>query len=342
VSESILQAFRIGELHWPTLDPFLFCAHHVDHYPAGNDQLGVEPAQLRGRKLGSDFQARDGWRMYHGEIVPGFPQHPHRGFETITLARRGFIDHSDSLGATARFGEGDIQWMTAGAGIQHAEMFPLIQPEADNTGELFQLWLNLPARNKMVEPHFAMHWSENQPRVQVVDEEGPNTEILVAAGVLAGQKGAAPPPYSWAADPDNEVALWSIRMDAGARFTLPAAGAGLNRVLYFFEGRSLKVAGKKMPVMVGLQLASDVAVELRNGSEDAELLMLQGKPIGEPVAQHGPFVMNTRAELQQAVDDYRRTRFGGWPWSRQDPVHPRDKGRFAVHADGTMERPGES
>ncbi len=80
---------------------------------------------LAGRMLGSDFSYRDGWSMYHGKRVPGFPQHPHRGFETVTVVRRGFIDHSDSLGATARFGQGDTQWLTAGGGIQHSEMFPL-------------------------------------------------------------------------------------------------------------------------------------------------------------------------------------------------------------------------
>ena len=85
-------------LHWPTLDPFLFCAHHHDQYPAGNDQLGVDPVQLKGRNMGSDFTVKDGFRMYHGSEVPGFPRHPHRGFETITLARHGMIDHSDSLG----------------------------------------------------------------------------------------------------------------------------------------------------------------------------------------------------------------------------------------------------
>ena len=106
-------------LHWPTLDPFLFCAHHLDHYPAGNANLGVDSTQLMGRRVGSDFELKDGWRMYHGREVPGFPRHPHRGFETITLARRGFIDHSDSLGAAARFGEGDVQWMTAGSGVVH-------------------------------------------------------------------------------------------------------------------------------------------------------------------------------------------------------------------------------
>ena len=129
---------------WPTLDPFLFCAHHDDAYPVGRADLG--PAvSLEGRDLGMDFSRRDGWSMYHGTRVPGFPRHPHRGFETVTIARRGFVDHSDSLGAKARFGEGDTQWMTAGRGVVHSEMFPLISQAEENPLEIFQIWLNLPA-----------------------------------------------------------------------------------------------------------------------------------------------------------------------------------------------------
>ena len=112
---------------WETADPFLFCVHHDDAYPKGNERLGPA-ASLAGRDLGQDFAGSDGWRMYHGQQVPGFPQHPHRGFETVTIVRRGLVDHSDSLGAAARFGQGDVQWLTAGAGIVHSEMFPLLEP----------------------------------------------------------------------------------------------------------------------------------------------------------------------------------------------------------------------
>ncbi|MFN6059709.1 MAG: pirin family protein, partial [Burkholderiales bacterium] len=109
-----------------------------------------------GRQIGSDFSNKDGWSMYHGQTIPGFPSHPHRGFETVTIVRQGHIDHSDSLGATARFGPGDVQWLTAGKGIVHCEMFPLRQTNAPNPCELFQIWLNLPASRKMAEPHFTM------------------------------------------------------------------------------------------------------------------------------------------------------------------------------------------
>ena len=193
MSDSILGTSPLG-LHWPTLDPFLFCAHHDDNYPAGNEVLGLNPEQLGGRNIGSDFTLKDGWRMYHGDVVPGFPRHPHRGFETVTLARRGFIDHSDSLGATARFGQGDVQWMTAGRGIVHAEMFPLRQTGAENPVELFQLWMNLPAHYKMVEPHFTMLWAETIPRLHFTDAAGKGAEVVVLAGRFGEAAAPAPQP----------------------------------------------------------------------------------------------------------------------------------------------------
>ena len=159
MSSPVVQTVPLG-FQWPTVDPFLFCVHHLDHYPAGNADLGPV-APLDGRPIGNDFEGIDGWRMYHGSTVPGFPVHPHRGFETITFVRQGLIDHADSMGAAARYGRGDVQWMTAGKGIQHAEMFPLLDRDGPNTAELFQIWINLPAADKMVEPHFTISRSHS-------------------------------------------------------------------------------------------------------------------------------------------------------------------------------------
>src|SRR5215217_2939535 len=157
----ILQTVPL-EARWATLDPFLFCVHHDDAYPAGDERMGPA-ASLAGRDLGQDFAGKDGWRMYHGETVPGFPGHPHRGFETVTIARRGLIDHADSLGAAARFGRGDAQWVTAGKGLVHSEMFPLLNREGPNPVELFQIWLNLHKADKLVDPHFTMLWGKDIP-----------------------------------------------------------------------------------------------------------------------------------------------------------------------------------
>jgi redox-sensitive bicupin YhaK (pirin superfamily) len=322
---------------WQTADPFLFCVHHDDHYPKGNEQLGPAAA-LSGRDIGQDFSRRDGWSMYHGDSVPGFPQHPHRGFETVTIARRGLIDHSDSLGAAARFGKGDAQWLTAGGGIVHSEMFPLLEREADNPVELFQIWLNLPAEDKMAEPHFSMLWSEDIPRLERADSDGKRTHLALVAGAFDGVRPPAPPPRSWAARPDTDVAIWTLRMEPGAKFTLPPAQPKSHRTLYLFAGRSTSIAGTVVRPKSAARLAPDAPCELHNGDVEAELLLLQGRPIGQPVAQHGPFVMNSRSELVQAFNDYQRTKFGGWPWDRDDPVHGSDPTRFARHADGKLEK----
>jgi redox-sensitive bicupin YhaK (pirin superfamily) len=294
-------------------------------------------ASLAGRNIGSDFAGKDGWRMYHGDVVPGFPQHPHRGFETVTIVRRGLIDHSDSLGATARFGNGDVQWLTAGGGIVHSEMFPLLEREAPNPTELFQIWLNLPRADKMARPHFSMLWRETIPTHVAVDGEGRRTEVTVIAGNIVDAVAPPPPPKSWAARPDSDVVIASIRLAPGARWTLPAARAGTNRMLYFFRGDGMTIGGHALRSGVGVHLRAEAEVALIGGQESCELLLLQGRPIAEPVIAHGPFVMNSPAEIQQAFLDYQRTRFGGWPWRSNGPVHPREAGRFAKHADGKVE-----
>jgi redox-sensitive bicupin YhaK (pirin superfamily) len=296
-------------------------------------------APLAGRNLGQDFQGKDGWRMYHGLAVPGFPPHPHRGFETVTIVRRGLIDHSDSLGAAARFGAGDVQWLTAGEGIVHSEMFPLVEQGKPNPLELFQIWLNLPGADKLAPPHFAMLWSRDIPRVTFTDAGRRTTEVTLVAGALAGRRAPPPPPRSWASRPDADVMIAPIRMEAGAAWTLPPAGdARTKRTLFFFEGPSLEVAGEALREPRAVDVEGDAPLELRAGDGGSEILLLQGRPIGEPVAQHGPFVMNTIEEIQRAFSDYRRTRFGGWPWPSEEPVHERGAGRFARHADGSVER----
>ncbi len=329
MSSAILQTVPLGG-QWPTVDPFLFCAHHLDRYPLADGNLGPA-ASLAGRRIGQDFAGIDGWNMYHGSTVPGFPQHPHRGFETVTYVRRGWCDHSDSLGAQARFGEGDVQWITAGAGIVHAEMFPLFDPDGPNTLHLFQIWLNLPAANKMVDPYFSMLWHDEIPKHR---QDG--VEVTVIAGRLGDAVPPDPPPDSWAAA-DNDVAIWHVTLEPGARWAPPPADPASSRVLYLFEGGTTTVAGRSVDADTGVVLDPTAAVEIATTTDRAEGLVLQGKPIGEPVAQYGPFVLNDEAGIRQAMLDYQRTGFGGWPWSSDDPVHGGEARRFARHADGRFE-----
>jgi redox-sensitive bicupin YhaK (pirin superfamily) len=318
---------------WPTIDPFLFCAHHDDDYPAGNDHY-APAVSVDDRDLGMDFSGQDGWSMYHGLDVPGFPQHPHRGFETVTFVRTGVIDHSDSLGAAARFGRGDVQWLTAGSGIQHSEMFPLLNRDTRNPMEMFQIWLNLPAAQKMVDPYFTMLWGDTLP---VVHDGG--ATVTIVAGSLRGSPVPAPPPDSYAARADADVAIWHIALEAGASWDLPpAAGAETIRVLYVFEGDTLRVADTEVSNDTGVVVDSDVAITLTAGTAPVEVLLLQGRPLGEPVAQYGPFVMNTKEQIEQAFRDYEATQFGGWPWKDAAPDHGAQD-RFARHPNGRVERP---
>ncbi|MEN8798041.1 MAG: pirin family protein [Flavobacteriaceae bacterium] len=288
-------------------------------------------ADLEGRNLGNDFTVKDGWRMYHGQTVPGFPYHPHRGFETITIVNEGFCDHSDSLGAAGRFGQGDVQWMTAGRGVQHSEMFPLLKRNAANPLELFQIWLNLPRDAKFVEPHFKMLWHEEIP---IIREK--NVEIKVIAGRWKDQQAPDPTPDSWANDANHHVAIWNIHIEPNGKLILPRMETKVNRSLYFYEGNTLLLDDQSLESGQGADLEAKFETSIQNGDKKSHLLVLQGKPILEPVVQYGPFVMNSQQEIEKAMEDYRLTRFGGWPWPYPDQVHEREKGRFALYPDGKL------
>jgi redox-sensitive bicupin YhaK (pirin superfamily) len=338
MSSTILKVQPLG-FPWKTQDPFLFCAHHRDLYPAGNKTMAIPEHLKTGRNIGQDFTIKDGFRMYHGSDVPGFPYHPHRGFETITINKEGIVDHSDSLGGAGRFGAGDVQWMTAGKGILHSEMFPMLHDDKENTLEIFQVWLNLPKVSKMVPPHFKMLWKEDVPVIKHVDKNGYTTYIDLIAGTLNEHKALEPTPNSWAAHPENEVLVGTIKMDAGATYTFSkSVNKETKRNFYFYSGTEITVEKTKVAENHSIEVNAFSNLEIENtGDSTAFLLVLQGKPINEPVAQHGPFVMNTQQEIREAFADYQQTQFGGWPWPEQEQVHNREKGRFALHSDGREE-----
>ncbi|MFD0861380.1 pirin family protein [Sungkyunkwania multivorans] len=325
---AIKKIIQLGN-QWQTQDPFLFCAYHHDHFPAGNEDLGPKDS-ITGRNIGMDFANKDGWNMYHGTTVPGFPHHPHRGFETVTIVEKGVADHFDSLGAHGRFGKGDVQWMTAGKGVQHSEMFPLLNSEEANELLLFQIWLNLPAKDKKVPAHYKMLWNEDIP---IVEEDG--ISIKVIAGTYVNVSGPAPTPNSWAADTKNDVNIWLIKLAPKTTFTLPKNTSNVNRSLYFYEGGHVYAEGYEIPKMHGLHLHAAEEFSMENGEHESHLMLLQGRPIGEAVVQQGPFVANSQQEMNEAIAEYRATEFGGWPWDRHDPIHPKEKGRFAIYEDGS-------
>ena len=318
------------QLH--VLDPFIVTFHHDDLFPKGNRKMEPE-VMPEGKHIGEDFDMQADWRMYYGDTVPGFPVHPHRGFETVTLMIKGFADHFDSKGSKGRYGQGDVQWMTAGAGVQHSEMFPLLNDDKENPMELFQVWLNLPKKDKFAKPDYKMFWNEQVPTITEKDQNGNLLEITIVAGEYKGTKSLDPLPSSWAYDRNNHVGIWLIKLEPNAEFTLPAVSSTLNRVLYHYRGASIAIEEMVIAEKYEVELTGDEEVHIKNGNGVTQLLLLEGEPINEPVAASGPFVLNTMNEVKQAYYDYQKTCFGGWPWSSHGPVNDKEAGRFASYYD---------
>ena len=336
----MLQTVPLG-FQWAAADPFLFCVHHLDRYPAGNAELGPS-ASLAGRQLGQDFEGIDGWRMYHGQVVPGFPAHPHRGFETITYVRQGLIDHSDSMGAAARFGRGDVQWMTAGSGVVHSEMFPLsiatapTRPSCSRSGSTSRpptRWSSLTSR---------CCGTATSRGSRSTDDEGRTAVVTVIAGRLGEIEPASPPPVVMGHQARVRPGDLAHRARSRCRLDDPARGIGGDARARCMCSRAAltSTASRSRPPPAS---SSTPSVRFRSGpASTRRSCCCKHARLGEPVAQYGPFVMNTRDEIEQAFADYQRTRFGGWPWDRDDPVHGIDQARFARHADGRLDAPSGS
>ena len=327
-AKKILKIQEVG-FQLETEDPFLITMYHKDAYPAGNDQQGPN-VSLDGRNLGEDFTLRDGFRMYHGKTVPGFPAHPHRGFETVTVVLEGFVDHFDSKGSSGRYGNGDVQWLTTGSGCQHTEMFPLVHQDKANPLELFQIWLNLPAKDKFADPEYKMLWAEDIPEIESVSSNGKKTTVRLIAGSMQGKDSLEPSNASWARDKKHHMGIHLIHMEPEASLSLASISGTLNRNLYFYEGDMIEIDDIAIPSSHRIKLAGDQDITITNGSKDSYILLLEGEPIQEPVAQYGPFVMNTEQEIRETFREFQRTQFGGWSWGRTDPVHERNAGRFAA------------
>lgn len=315
------------------LDPFIIAMHHRDIFPKGNGKMG--PIEMpKGKNNGADFDMSADWRMYHGNTISGFPVHPHRGFETVTVMVEGFADHFDSKGSKGRYGQGDVQWMTAGAGVQHSEMFPMLNDDKENPMELFQIWLNLPQKDKFAKPDYKMFWNEDIPTIQEKDVLGNPYEIKLIAGEYKGIQSLAPLPDSWAFDRNNHVGIWLITLSPDAQFTIPAVSETLNRVLYNYEGGNISIEGNSVEKRYYAQLDGNKNIHVKNGQQPTKLLLLEGEPISEPKAVYGPFVMNTEGEIKQAILEYQKTQFGGWPWDKEDPVNDKNAERFASYNNG--------
>ena len=228
-----------------------------------------------------------------GDYIAGFPDHPHRGFETVTYMLEGRMRHRDSAGNEGLLSGGGVQWMTAGRGVIHSEM----PEQEEGRMEGFQLWLNLPARDKMCAP-----WYRDIPASEIPEAHAPGVTVRVIAGQALGvtgamQRKATAPTYL------------DLHLVPGATFAqaLPAAH---NAFVYVYRG-TVTVAGTEVPRQRMALLANPAdsdGVALQAGPEGAKAILIAGQPLGEPIAQYGPFVMNTNEEIYQAVEDYRAGR----------------------------------
>jgi redox-sensitive bicupin YhaK (pirin superfamily) len=230
-----------------------------------------------------------------GDYIAGFPEHPHRGFETVTYMLTGRMRHRDSAGNEGLITNGGVQWMTAGRGVAHSEM----PEQEEGLMEGFQLWLNLPASDKMCAPWYRDIPTEAVPKFAA---EGGAT-VQVIAGTSHGVEGAVQ-------RAGTEPLYLDIELPAGASFE-QALPAGHNAFIYVFRGE-VSVGGAAVPQtrMAILANAADTDGVRIEAAQASRLLLIAGRPLNEPIAQYGPFVMNTQAELQEAVADFRAGRFG--------------------------------
>ncbi|QNA88827.1 pirin family protein [Massilia sp. Dwa41.01b] len=233
-----------------------------------------------------------------GDYIAGFPEHPHRGFETVTYMLHGRMRHRDSAGNEGLVTDGGVQWMTAGRGVVHSEM----PEQSEGLMEGFQLWLNLPAKDKLRAPWYRDIPNGEVPRFTLAS----GATVQVIAGSSHGVAGAVQ-------REGTEPVYLDIALPPGASFEqrLPA---GHHAFLYVFRGEAI-VGGKgigqtRMAILDNAAGSDGVVVKAAQNGAPTRLLLIAGRPLGEPIAQYGPFVMNTQAELHQAVEDFRAGRFG--------------------------------
>ena len=282
--KKLARVYRTADSHWvgngfPVRSVFSHNRHGAD----------VSPFLLLDYAGPAEFPPASGRR--------GVEQHPHRGFETVTIVYQGEVEHRDTAGNEGRIGPGDVQWMTAARGILHEEMHGRAFAEKGGTLEMVQLWVNLPARHKMSAPGYQEILDAAIPAVPLGDD---GSRARIIAGDFAGTKGPA--------RTFTPVNLWDLRLAAGRRteLTLPD---GFTTLLFVLKGRVLvnrtEVVGTAELAMFERE-GRDIALE---AEEETTVLVLSGEPIDEPVVGYGPFVMNTRAEIGQAMADFQAGRF---------------------------------
>jgi len=245
----------IGSPALKNLDPFLLLDHFSSHDP--------------------------------DDYIAGFPDHPHRGFITLTYMLDGHMLHQDSMGNKGNLVAGGAQWMKAASGVIHSEM----PQQAEGLMSGFQLWINLPAAEKLTSPEY----QEYSPRsIPVVESD--DSQVKIICGEYAASKGLI-------TDPITELQYFDIRLNANREFS-HVLDQRFNGFIYLFEGAA-DYSATHLPEYTMLVLGEGDRVRLKAGNAGCRFILVAGLPIGEPIVQYGPFVMNTKAEIEQAIDDYR-------------------------------------
>jgi quercetin 2,3-dioxygenase len=277
--------------------------HVIDSMPT-SDGAGVKLRRSLGSQRGlhvDPFLMLDEFYSDNpDDYIAGFPAHPHRGFETVTYMLDGHMRHEDHLGNRGDLGPGSVQWMTAARGIIHSEM----PQQSEGRMRGFQLWLNLPSKEKMKAADYRDIPADEIPRVLL--PQGGEVKVIAGTLTLNGDTSSGPVNGSGAKRSTDPLYL-DVRLPAGVEFSAPVA-AGHNAFLYTYEGSAMigpDGAAKPLPHRAAGVLSDGDTVRVQAGAEGVQFLLLAAKPLREPVVQYGPFVMNTREEIEQALADYR-------------------------------------
>ena len=286
--KKILGVYNSPEAHWVGNG---FLVNSLFSY----NELGAEmsPFLLLDHAAPTKFRSHSGRR--------GVGQHPHRGFETVTIVYQGEVEHRDSTGSGGVIGPGDVQWMTAASGILHEEFHSKDFSQKGGTIEMVQLWVNLPSKDKMAAPGYQTLLNQDIPVVPLADNAG---QVRVIAGNYGGHAGPA--------RTFSPINVWDMKLNAGHTTTLQVE-EGHTLAVVMLHGAIL-VNGEQIvreTQMVLLDRAGDSITLEANG--DVSLLVLSGEPIDEPIVGYGPFVMNSEAEIQQAFRDFNSGQFGAMP-----------------------------
>lgn len=313
-------------------DPWVGKFHHIDYYPEGDGIEQVKKEDMEGHTPGKDLDHDLDFRLYYGDRRPGFPVHSHRGFETVSIVLDGWVDHHDSHGDHGRYSAGDVQWMTAGNGIRHTEMFPLVNIDKSNRTELFQLWLSLPSWNKLVDCDYKMFWREDIP---VVEKDG--VKVKVITGNFNGEEGPKATESSWAYDERSHFRILLLDLAPNSEVAINGVSSTLNRNLYPYEGEYVFIDEDKVEGKRSLKLKGDADFVIRTEDSPSRLLLLEAEPLNEPIINDGPMIMNTMEEVLQGYRDYWENQYGGWSWDERDPLHEVGTGRVSSRGENPKE-----